>query len=156
VLRLFIEYLSNLRNPHLKLLLGHASDCEAFLHQDTEATVRSLIKRFPAYSIPALTERAEDIPVICQQILANLRTAHPFLLVGSITADAIDYLVSQRSQLSHSKLVRVLRNAIALSQRTSLSVEDIKNYGESDTTTQHLLESMADESYFPDQSAAIS
>jgi hypothetical protein len=27
--------------------------------------------------------------------------------------------------------------------------DDIKNFGESDLTTQHLLESMADESFFP-------
>lgn len=155
-LELFSEYLANLRNPHLKLIFSHATDTAEFLRHDVAESIHGLLKRWPQYSLPIMRDRGEDIPVICQQTLANLRSAHPFLFVCSITPEAIDYLAAQREQLSYTQLVRILRNAIALSQRNSLSVEDLKNYGESDTTTQHLLESMADENFFPNQNAAIS
>lgn len=153
---LFLEYLDNLRNPHLRVVLAHQNGSEAFFRSGVEEIVNTIRRKRVTTPIPSLFERAEDIPRICNALLASLRTAHPFLLVSSITDDAIQYLVESRDELTHSKLVRILRNAVALSQRTALCIEDIKNYGESDITTQHLLESMADEGFFPHAEAANS
>lgn len=155
-LGLFIEYLENLRNPHMRIILAHADGSEAFLKEGAAEPLKAIIRKRSPLIIPSLQDRPEDISPICRTLLAALRTAHLFLLVYSISNEAIDYLVSESSALSFSKLTRILRNSIALSQRTSLGVEDIKNYGESDTTTQHLLESMADESFFPQSEAANS
>jgi len=153
---LFLEYLENLRNPHLRIILAHQDGCESFFKEGVAEVVQGIRGKRPATVVPSLDERAEDIPSICNALLASLRTAHPFLLVSSITEDAIQHLVDSRADFSHSKLVRTLRNAIGLSQRTALCIEDLKNYGESDTTTQHLLESMADEGFFPTAEAANS
>lgn len=155
-LSLFLEYLENLRNPHLRVILAHQDGSEAFFRNGVAEVVQTIRTKRAATPIPPLEQRAEDIPRICNKLLAALRTAHPFLLVSSITDDAIKYLVESRNDFSHSKLIRTLRNAVALSQRTALCIEDLKNYGESDTTTQHLLESMADEGFFPTAEAANS
>ncbi|MGB0416580.1 MAG: hypothetical protein ACPGKS_07010 [Coraliomargarita sp.] len=155
-LSLFIEYLENLRNPHMRIILAHANGSEPFFKEGSSEPLKTILKKRSPLTIPALSERAEDIAPICRTMLAALRTAHPFLLVYSISNEAIDYLINESSQLSFSKLIRVLRNSIGLSQRNSLCVEDLKNYGESDTTTQHLLESMADEGFFPQSEAANS
>ena len=151
---LFIEYLDNLRNPHIRLILADECGSEAYFKEGVADAVRTIRSKQKALAIPPIRDRAEDIPAICHSLLANLRMAHPFLLVDSITEEAIAYLVETRTQLSHAKIVRTLRNAIALSQRNTLHIEDLKNYGESDTTTQHLLESMADEGFFPTEEAA--
>lgn len=153
---LFLEYLENLRNPHLRVILAHHDGSEALFKEGVAEIVQGIRSKRRATQVPSLEQRAEDIPSICNALLASLRTAHPFLLVSSITEDAIQHLVDSRSEYSHSKLIRSLRNAIGLSQRTALCIEDLKNYGESDTTTQHLLESMADEGFFPTAEAAIS
>ncbi len=153
---LFLEYLENLRNPHLRIILAHHDGSEALFKEGVAKVVQTIRAKRPATVLPSLDERAEDIPSICNALLASLRTAHPFLLVSSITEGAIQHLIDSRAEFSHSKLVRTLRNAIGLSQRTALCIEDLKNYGESDTTTQHLLESMADEGFFPTADAANS
>lgn len=148
-LRLFGEYLCNLRNPHMRLIVGHEKKTEEFYRNGVAEHLNSFVKKAERIKIPSLGKRAEDIPAICQLTLSFLRTVHPFLIVQRISKEAELYLCEQRHQYSYTKLVRILRNAIALSQRDYLSVEDIKNYGESSMTTQHLLETMADENYFP-------
>lgn len=155
-LGLFIEYLENLRNPHIRIILAHAFGSESFFKEGSSVHLKTIVKKRAPLTIPPLQERPEDIAPICRKLLAALRTAHPFLMVYSISNEAIEYLISQSAELSHSKLIRILRNSIGLSQRNSLCVEDLKNYGESDTTTQHLLESMADEGFFPQSEAANS
>ncbi|MGJ8639781.1 MAG: hypothetical protein ACSHYA_10335 [Opitutaceae bacterium] len=148
-LRLFGEFLCNLRNPHLRLILGHELGSESYYRHGVSEHLTPINLKATRIVVPSLKDRPEDIPVICQQTLSNLRTVHPFLSVQRISKDAEDYLSEHRSDFSYTKLVRILRNAVALSKRSTLSVEDIKNYGESDITTQHLLETMADECYFP-------
>ena len=149
VVQQFIVYLDHLRNPHLRLILAYENGCEYLLQNRVEEIYHSIQKSFSPLTIPCLSERTEDISAICLNTLSALRTAHPFLLVKSISDAAINYLIESRSTLNHDQLVRILRNSIALCQRSVIHPEDFKNYGESETTTQHLLESMADEQFFP-------
>lgn len=146
---LFVDYLSNLRQPYLRIYIAHAYGSEELFREGVEDIFKPLTKKLRRLSLPSLSDRAADIPKLCHSTLGLLRTAHPFLLVQQISNDAIQHLVETRSDLNHSQLIRILRNSIALSKRPILCVEDIKNYGESGLTTQHLLESMADENYFP-------
>ncbi|HAV13801.1 MAG TPA: hypothetical protein DCX06_09990 [Opitutae bacterium] len=148
-LELFCNYLSNLRNPHARLIVGHEIGTEDLYREGVATHMSSLFSKAKRIQIPSLRDRPSDIPTICQLTLSHLRSAHPFLFVHRVSQEAETYLSEQRNHYSYTKLVRILRNAIALSKRETLSVEDIKNYGESDMTTQHLLETMADESYFP-------
>lgn len=148
-LELFNEYLNNLRNPYMRLTLAHESGTSELYQHGVEAYLKRIQKKATKIRIPRLANRPEDIPSICQITLGHLRSIHPFLLVQRIPKETEHYLLKYKEQYSYTKLVRVLRNAIALSQRENLSVEDLKNYGESDMTTQHLLETMADERYFP-------
>lgn len=156
-LSLFCDYLGNLRNPHLRILLAYESGSDLFFQDGVADLFQSFRKRTYSVSIPPLKDRPEDIGPICQTAIGLLRGAHPFLIVRTITQGAIDHLVATRHELSYAKLLRILRNAMALSQRSALCVEDIKNYGDNELSNQHLLESMADENYFPqsDRSACM-
>ncbi|CAA6692839.1 MULTISPECIES: hypothetical protein [unclassified Lentimonas] len=155
-IQLFIQHLEHLRNPHLRLIIAYENGCEYLLPNRVSEIFKSIKKRFNPLSIPDLSERSEDISPICLNLLSALRTAHPFLRVKSISDAGIDYLIQTRHTLNYAQLIRILRNSIALSQRSSISPEDFKNYGESETTTQHLLESMADEQFFPSSEAVNS
>jgi hypothetical protein len=155
-LGLYIEYLNNLRNPHLCIILCHELGSESYFHAGMIDHYRQFASKLKLIEIPPIHQRAEDIPYLCRHQLAALRTAHPFLRVHAITNEAIDYLVQNKENFTYDKIVRTLRNAMALSQRSQLSVEDLVNYGESDHVTQHLLESMADEQFFPTAAAANS
>jgi DNA-binding NtrC family response regulator len=146
---LFADYLANLRNPHLHIYLAHAAGTSQFFPSGVVELFRPLCDRLDPIRLPAMAERAEDIPGICHATIGMLRAAHPFLAVQGISNQAIDYLVETRSELSHQKLIRILRNSAALCQRPVLGETEIKNYGESEMTSQHLLESMADEVFFP-------
>ncbi|WPJ96435.1 hypothetical protein SH580_01805 [Coraliomargarita algicola] len=151
---LFRQYLDNLRNPHLQLIIAHEHGSECCFHHGVEAPFKQLQSKAKSLTIPPLRARSEDIAPVCHTLLGTLRSAHPFLLVQYISNAAIEHLVEHRSELSYVKLVRLLRNAVALSQRNSLEVEDLKNYGESDMVNQHLLETMADEQFFKEQQSA--
>ena len=117
--------------------------------------MRDVRKKDNTLSLPTLSERAEDIFLICKTMLAALRMAHPFVRVASFEPEAFSFLQSQGGELNYQKLVRLIRNTAALCKAEIATVEDLKNYSESDGITQHLLESMADESFFPQQDAAV-
>lgn len=145
----FIDYLSSLRNPHLRLILSHEKGSEPYFQDGVAELLPKLESLTETIQIPSLLERPEDIPSICQILIGAMRTAHPFLLVSRVSPEAVAYLIEERADYSYGKLVRTLRNSFALCRHRTLMPDDIKNFGESDMTTQHLLESMADESYFP-------
>ena len=152
-LMLFVQFLATLRNPHLSIVLAHEHGTRPFFQADVEDTLKPSLSKGTALEIPGIPQRAEDIRPISLALLSHLRMAHPFLRIHGISEAGIDYLVEIRGTLSHGKLIRILRNAIALSPRDVLMVEDLKNYGEHDTSTSHLVESMADEQFFPAQEA---
>lgn len=151
---LFVEFLNNLRNPNLRMIIAHEYGTEDFLAKPVLEFVKKHHNQSPTLLIPTMKDRVDDIIPIALNLLNTLRVAHPFLQVKSISESALNYLLEQRAELSEAKLIRILRNSIALSQRTTLEVEDFKNYGEHSATTSHLLESMADETYFPSSQTA--
>jgi hypothetical protein len=51
--------------------------------------------------------------------------------------------------------VRVLRNAMALGESETLSEKELKHLDDNSPTTQHLIESLADEKYFPVESSGV-
>lgn len=148
-LLLFAEYLRNIRTPHLRMILAHEIMGDGLLREGAEADVLKLLKTSSRVEIPRFNARTLDIREICFSVISSLRTAHPFLMVHSISNEAIDYLIEQRGDLSFGKIARMLRNAVGLAQHSVLEIDDLRNYGESDDSIQHLLESMADEKYFP-------
>lgn len=150
---LFLEFLNNLRNPHLRVILAHEDESEAFFREGVEAVLKPYFSRAANLRIPGLEERLEDIRPLSMAHIANLRAAHPFIRIKGLSEEAIQQLIDTRQELSHAKLCRILRNACALSQREELTPDDLRNYGEYDTSTSHLVESMADERYFPSQAA---
>jgi hypothetical protein len=150
----FINYLAQLRQPHMRIYLAHAYESEAYFHAGVAERFKPLSEKMERMRIPLLEDREDDIPEICDKMIGTLRTAHPFLMVQQISREAVAYLMETRKELNYAKLVRILRNSLALSQKPVLCVDDFKNYGESDLTTQHLLESMADEAYFPAEQSA--
>lgn len=145
----FIEYLESLRNPHLRLILAHEKEHQASLQNGVAELLPKLESLTESIRVPTLMDRSEDIASICQILIGSMRAAHPFLLVSRVSPEAVAYLIEQRADYSYGKLVRTLRNSFALCRHRTLMPDDIKNFGESDLTTQHLLESMADESFFP-------
>ena len=150
----FIDYLSSLRNPHLRLVLAHEKGSERYFQDGVAELLPKLDSITETIHIPSLLDRPEDIPSICQVLIGAMRTAHPFLVVSRVSPEAVAYLIEERAEYSYGKLVRTLRNSFALCRHRTLMPDDIKNFGESDMTTQHLLESMADESYFPTAESA--
>jgi hypothetical protein len=146
---LFADYLGNLRNPHLNLYLAHAAGTGEFFSEGVAELFRPLCDRLDPIRVPRMGDRSEDIAGICHATIGLLRAAHPFLNVRGINNEAITYLVETRAELNHQKLVRIIRNSTALCQRTVLGVAEVKSYGESEISSQHLLESMADEAFFP-------
>lgn len=150
------EYLEGLSpkeadEPYPCFILGHVDDSDGYL----EPEVKTLIKNFKVLAetieIPPLSERKDDICLIAQTIFTTLRTAHPFLMTRTLSRGGIEYLESQCSEMSYSGLVRTIRNAMSLTERETLTEEELKSFGDDSPTAQHLVESLADEKYFKDQ-----
>jgi len=150
----FLDFLREIRRPHVRVYLAHARGSESLFRAGVAEVFETLCAKMDVLKLPRLKDRADDIPEICHTTMGSLRAVHPFLVAHRISNKAIAYLVEMRGEMSYQQLIRILRNSIALSRQGVLCVEDIKNYGESDLTTQHLLESMADEQFFPADQAA--
>ncbi len=140
--------------PSPCFILGHVEDSEAYL----ETEVKDLIKTFQKFGtlieLPTMAERKEDVSLIAQSIFTTLRTAHPFLMTRTLSRSAIEFLEAQCADMSYSSIVRVIRNSMSLTQRDTLTEEELKNFGDDSPTAQHLVESLADEKFFKDQSGA--
>lgn len=135
-------------------ILGHVEDSESYL----EEQVKDLIKKFTSLSkvveLPSMAVRREDIGLIAQSIFTTLRTAHPFLMTRTLSKEAIDYLQDACEEYSYAGLVRNVRNAMALTERDTLTEVELKNFRDDSPTAQHLVESLADEKFFNDQTGA--
>lgn len=101
-----------------------------------------------------MAERREDIGLIAQSIFTTLRTAHPFLMTRTLSKDAVEYLQDTCDEYSYAGLVRNIRNAMALTERDTLSEKELQNFGDDSPTAQHLVESLADEKLFKGQTGA--
>ena len=132
-------------------ILGHVEDSESYL----EDQVKDLIQKFTSLSevveLPSMAVRRDDIGLIAQSIFTTLRTAHPFLMTRTLSKEAIDYLQDACEEYSYAGLVRNIRNAMALTERDTLTEVELKNFRDDSPTAQHLLESLADEKFFEDK-----
>jgi hypothetical protein len=135
-------------------ILGHVDDSEGYL----ETEVKHLIKQFRDHGeviqIPNMSERRDDISQIVQSVFNTLRSAHPFLMTRMLSRGAIDYLEAQCGEMSYSSLVRIIRNSMALTERDTLTEDELKSFGDDSPTSQHLIESLADEKFFKNQTGA--
>ncbi|MEM8868692.1 MAG: hypothetical protein AAGC73_10555 [Verrucomicrobiota bacterium] len=140
--------------PKICLILGHVDDSETYLDTEEVKFIERFRKISQKLSIPAFADRKEDISLIAQSIFTTMRVAHPFLITRTMTAGAIQYLESKHEELDYSGLVRVIRNAMALTERDTLTHEELKSFSDDSPTSQHLVESLADEKYFKGQVGA--
>ncbi len=154
-LQLFVRNMENMRNPHLRLIIGREEDCD-FLHGETEEILAGLCKKRTWLHLPPLSDRPEDIRPIAMGFLSALTYAHPFVNVKEIDSEALCYLEENRSRYSYQSLVQALRHSIALGQSRVLTADTIQNLSTRDITSEHFVESIADESYFPQEEACFS
>jgi hypothetical protein len=133
---------------YLHLIIGHELESESCYPDNIRPTLEAVRETSQILNIPSMADREADISLIAHSIFSMLRMVHPFLQARSIDRSAIKHLESECASLDYSRITRVLRNAMALSQSTTLTDSEIKNFSDNSPTTQHLIESLADEKYF--------
>ncbi len=134
--------------PNLHLIVGHVIDSEDYISNSAKNILAEIRIKAVNFKIPDLAERTADISNIASSIFSTLRMVHPFVIPRTLSRKAIQYLESQSDTLNYSAIIRVLRNAIALSHKEILDEDQIKSFSDNSQTTRHLVESMADEVYF--------
>ena len=139
------------KDTYLHMIIGHEIDSESCFPDNIRPTLDALRGNSHLLQIPSMADRAEDISAIAHSTFSLLRMAHPFLQARSISSEAIKHLESECGSLDYSRLTRVLRNAMSLGQSSTLTQEELKNFSDNSPTTQHLIESLADEKYFSSQ-----
>jgi DNA-binding NtrC family response regulator len=145
---------SSIEQPSPCFILGHVEDSDAYLEAEVKALIKTFCELGVAIELPPMAERKEDVSLIAQSIFTTLRTAHPFLMTRTLSRCAIELLESQCAEMNYSSIVRVIRNSMALTQRDTLTEEEIMNFRDDSPTAQHLIESLADEKFFKDQTGA--
>ncbi|MGB0416582.1 MAG: hypothetical protein ACPGKS_07020 [Coraliomargarita sp.] len=151
----FQDHLLALANPYLRIIVGHITDSESYFCAATRPMMRSLRHHCTTLQLPTMGARAADIPLIVQRIFSTLRVAHPFLRARTLSQEAIQYLQAECDDFDYARLTRVLRNAMALGQNETLSDKELKNLDDNSPTTQHLIESLADEKFFSPQNSGV-
>ncbi len=136
------------QNTYLHLIIGHEIGSESCYPDNIRPTLEAVHETSHLLNIPGMAERKADITLIAHSIFSMLRMAHPLLQTRSIASSAINHLDAECASLDYSRITRVLRNAMALSQSTTLTDSELKNFSDNSPTTQHLIESLADEKYF--------
>lgn len=136
-------------NTYLHLIIGHELESESCYPDNIRPTLEEVRKTSHILSIPSMADREADIALLAHSIFSMLRMAHPFLQARTIDRSAIIQLEAECASLDYSRIVRVLRNAMALCQGFTLTASEMKNFSDNSPTTQHLIESLADEKFFP-------
>ncbi|MGJ8639134.1 MAG: hypothetical protein ACSHYA_07040 [Opitutaceae bacterium] len=139
----------------IRLILGHVADSECYVSASAMELVDLFRKDGIVLNLPGMSERRKDVHVIAQSVFTTLRVAHPFLCTRTLSTKAIEFLEDSHESLDYSKLVRVIRNAMALTERDTLTEKELKNFSDDSPTSQHLIESLADEKFFADQVGAV-
>ncbi|MGJ8651898.1 MAG: hypothetical protein ACSHX8_01375 [Opitutaceae bacterium] len=136
----------------IRLILGHVADSESYVGGTAMALVKSFREDGARLELPSMSERKEDVHAIAQTVFTTLRVAHPFLCTRILSTGALQFLEDSHESFDYSKLVRVIRNAMALTERDTLTERELKNFSDDSPTSQHMIESFADEKFFKDQS----
>lgn len=150
-----MDHLRALANPHLRLIIGYVNDSESYFCEESEVMLESLRAHAVSLEVPAFSERAADIPFIAQRVFSTLRTAHPFLKARILSMEAIHFLQAECKQFDYARMVRVLRNAMALGACETLSRKELENLSDNSPITQHLIESLADEKFFDAEASGV-
>lgn len=143
-----MEHLRSLAHPYLHLVVGHVSGSESYFCDKTEGMLQALRQQATTLSMPPFAERAADIPLIVQNIFSTLRVAHPFLKARTLSQSAIQFLQDECQNFDYARVVRVLRNAMALGESETLTEKELQHLDDNSPITQHLIESLADEKFF--------
>lgn len=136
------------QNTYLHLIIGHEIGSESCYPDNIRPTLEAVHETSHLLNIPGMADRKTDITLIAHSIFSMLRMAHPFLQTRSIDTSAIKHLEAECAALDYSRITRVLRNAMALGQSATLTASELKNFNDNSPTTQHLIESLADEKFF--------
>ncbi len=144
----FIDSMENVEASLLKFIVGYAPDLENFSNEAVKSLMEQLHQNANLLEIPNMEERGADIAPIAHSVFSTLRMAHPFLRSRSLAMSAIKFLESDCGSTTYTRLVRVIRNTMALSQNNVITDKELSNLSDNSPTTQHLIESMADERYF--------
>lgn len=144
----FLDKLFEIKDAPLQLIVGHVNDSEAYFPSGVKPVFKAVRKQSTPLAMPTMESREDDIAMIVHNIFSTLRMAHPFLRTRTISSSAIKYLQANCATFDYAKLCRVIRNAMALSQRDRISKEEVRNLSDDSATSQHLIESLADERYF--------
>ncbi|MDQ8206022.1 hypothetical protein QEH52_00745 [Coraliomargarita sp. SDUM461003] len=152
----YLQQLSEaeIQAPRPCFILGHVDDSEGYLEKEVKALLNKFRELGETVEIPCMAERKEDVSLIAQSIFTTLRSAHPFLVTRMLSQSAIEYLEAQCAEMSYSGLVRIIRNSMSLTERDTLTENELKSFGDDSPTTSHLIESLADEKYFKNQTGA--
>lgn len=134
--------------PSIHLIIGHVIDSEDYLPRSVLPPIKVFREQSHQLKVPNMSSREDDIPHIAHSIFSTLRMAHPFLSTRTITNSAIQHLKEECASMDYCRITRVLRNAMALSQSDVLTEKELKNFNDNSPTTQHLIESLADEQFF--------
>ncbi len=144
----FLDKFFEIKDAPLQLIVGHVTDSESVFPSGVKPVFKAVRKQSTSLVMPSMESREDDIAMIVHNIFSTLRMAHPFLRTRTISSSAIKYLQESCTTLNYAQLCRVIRNAMALSQRDRISKEEIRNLSDDSATSQHLIESLADERYF--------
>ena len=137
------------QNTYLHLIIGHEMGSESCFPDNIRPTLDAVRGTSHLLQIPDMADRADDISAITHSIFSMLRMAHPFLQARSIDSSAIKHLEAECADLDYSRIKRVLRNAMALGRSPILTKDELLSFRDNSPTTQHLMESLADEKFFP-------
>lgn len=102
-------------------------------HKDLQAEVTAQRFRQDLYyrlnviqiSLPPLRERLEDLPILCQRILARIATESGLPTAPALSTDALSALMHQRFAGNVRELENMLHRAVALSGHLTLEPQDL-------------------------------
>jgi two-component system response regulator PilR (NtrC family) len=102
-------------------------------HKDLQAEVAAQRFRQDLYyrlnviqiSLPPLRERLEDLPILCQRILARIATESGLPTAPALSTDALSALMHQRFAGNVRELENMLHRAVALSGHPTLEPMDM-------------------------------
>ena len=102
-------------------------------HKDLQAEVAAQRFRQDLYyrlnviqiSLPPLRERLEDLPILCQRILARIATESGLPTTPALSTDALSALMHQRFAGNVRELENMLHRAVALSGHPTLEPQDL-------------------------------
>lgn len=148
VVKAFVEFLDSLRNPSLTLLLGRELDHE-FRTLELATLCHKWEKENALLKIPSLAERPEDVLPLANTLISHLRNLHPFLACRSFDQGGYKFLQEYGRDHSWEGFCGLIRSAAATSTKTILGEKELEPFKDPSLVVSHIIESQADEVYFP-------